>query len=153
MTGSKNSSRFVFGVCVATACLTVAATGYAGGEPVILLPDEIDWLAVGNAGMEVAVVHGNPNAAGPYSMLIKVPAGMRIPPHSHPEMLRTSIVVAGTFHFAFGDTWDEAALVPFTPGTVWTEPAGANHFGWARDGEVIAMVTAEGPTGRTPAAE
>jgi hypothetical protein len=47
---------------------------------------------------------------------------------------------------------DEAALKFMKPGTVWTEPAGANHFLWAKDGEVIAKLTAMGPTGMKPAA-
>lgn len=121
-------------------------------EPVILQPDGIEWRAVGAAGMQVAVVHGDPGAAGPYSMLIKVPAGLKIPPHSHPDAFRTSVVVSGVFHFAFGDIWDEAALEPFGPGTVWSEPPGVNHFAWAKDGEVVALLTAIGPTGSTPVA-
>ena len=61
-------------------------------------------------------------------------------------------MISGTIHFGFGNTWDEAALKAFTPGTIWTEPPGANHFVWAKDGEVIAMLTAMGPTGSIPVA-
>jgi len=121
-------------------------------QPVILTPDAIEWHAVGDAGMQVAIVQGDPATPGPYSMLIKVPAALQIPPHSHPDAFRTSVVISGVFHFAFGDAWDEAALQPFDPGAVWTEPPGANHFAWARDGEVVALLTAIGPTGSTPVA-
>jgi quercetin dioxygenase-like cupin family protein len=140
----------------AAAALFLAASSLSApvhaDAPVILTPDAIDWRPVGVAGVEVAVVQGDPNAAGPYSMLIKVPAGMKIPPHSHPDAFRTSVVISGVFHFALGDSWDEAALEPYVPGTVWSEPPGANHFAWARDGEVVALLTAIGPTGSTPVA-
>lgn len=141
--------RFLLVALVAAALLIASAPAHAE-QPVIAMPDQINWRPAGNAGMMVAVVHGDPNAAAPYTMLIKIPAGMKIPPHSHPDRWRTSIVVSGTLYFGFGDTWDEAALKPFRPGTVWTEPPGANHFVWAKDGEVVAMLTAMGPTGFTP---
>lgn len=120
-------------------------------QPVMLSPDKVVWRPMGAAGMAVAVVHGNPSAAAPYTMLIKIPAGMKIPPHSHLDLWRTSVVISGTLHFGFGDTWDDAALKPLVPGTVWTEPPGANHFVWAKSGEVITMLTAMGPTGSVPA--
>lgn len=143
--------RFAFSACVMAAVLTISGPAHAE-QPVIVTPDQITWRPAGNAGMMVAVVHGDPNMAGPYTMLMKIPAGMKIPPHSHPDPWRTSVVVSGTLHFAFGNTWDEAALKPFKPGTVWTEPPGVYHFVWAKDGEVVAMLTAMGPTGFTPVA-
>jgi quercetin dioxygenase-like cupin family protein len=122
-------------------------------QPVIVMPDKITWKPMGTAGMAVSVVTGDPTKAAPYTMLIKIPAGMKIPPHSHPDLWRTSVVISGTIHFGFGNKWDDAALKPFTPGTIWTEPPGANHFVWAKDGEVIAMLTAMGPTGSIPVAQ
>jgi quercetin dioxygenase-like cupin family protein len=83
-------------------------------------------------------------------MIIKVPAGTKIPPHSHPDRWRNSVILSGTLYFAFGDKWDDAKLQAFTPGSFWTEPPGSDHFAWAKDSEVIAMVTAMGPSGRTP---
>ena len=121
-------------------------------QPVIMTLDKVVWRPMGPPGMTVAVVHGDPSAAAPYTMLIKIPAGMKIPPHSHPDGWRTSVIISGTLHFGFGNTWDDAALKAFPPGTIWTEPPGANHFVWAKSGEVIAMLTAMGPTGSVPAA-
>ncbi len=44
-----------------------------------------------------------------------------------------------------------AATVALTPGSFWTDPQGANHYGWPRDGDVIAVGAAKGPTGMAPA--
>ena len=130
----------------------LAQAPVAAEQPVIVMIDKATWRPMGTAGMAVSVVHGDPSVAGPYTMLIKIPAGMKIPPHSHADRWRTSVVISGTIYFGLGNTWDEAALKPFAPGTIWTEPPGANHFLWAKDGEVITMLTAMGPTGNIPVA-
>lgn len=132
------------------AALAVADPGIAE-EPVIVLHDDIVWSPMGASGMEMTVLTGDPATAAPYSFMIRAPQGTKIPPHSHDDIWRHSTVVSGTLLWAFGDTWDEAAMVELTPGSFWTEPAGANHYGWARDGDVLAVGTAMGPTGTTPA--
>lgn len=149
-----------FNIAAFAAALTVvslatpssAQAPAAAEQPVIASADKVTWKPMGLPGMAVSVVAGDPTQAGPYTMLIKIPAGMRIPPHSHPDRYRMSVIISGTLHFGFGDKWDEAAMKVFTPGTIWSEPVGANHFVWAKDGEVIAMLTAIGPTGSKPVA-
>lgn len=135
---------------VSFATPSLAQAPAAAEQPVIASADKVIWKPMGPAGMAVSVVAGDPTQAAPYTMLIKIPAGMKIPPHSHPDRWRMSVIISGTLHFGFGDKWDDAALKVFTPGTIWSEPPGANHFVWAKDGEVIAMLTAIGPTGSTP---
>jgi quercetin dioxygenase-like cupin family protein len=119
-------------------------------EPVIVLHDDIEWRAAGNSGMEIAILSGDPTQAGPYSFIVRVPQGTRLPPHSHPDPWRYSTIVSGTLLWAFGDTVDEAAMVELTPGSFWSEPPGANHYGWARDSDVVAFGVGMGPTGMTP---
>lgn len=126
------------------------AAGAGAEEPTILLHDDIEWRAAGGSGMEVAILAGDPTASGPYSFMVRVPQGVRLPPHSHPDLWRHSVIVSGTMLWAFGDTFDEEAMVALTPGSFWTEPPGANHYGWARDGDVIAFGTGMGPTGMVP---
>ena len=139
-----------------SAILISAAAGFAGPavaeEPVITLYEDIAWTPMGASGMEMAVLIGDPTQEGPYTFMIRAPQGTQIPPHSHSDAWRHSTIVSGTLLWAFGDTWDEAAMVELTPGSFWSEPAGANHFGWARDSDVLAVGTAMGPTTTTPAA-
>jgi quercetin dioxygenase-like cupin family protein len=72
-------------------------------------------------------------------------------PHTHPDAWRTAVVLSGTLYFGSGEVWDESKLKAYPAGTFYTEPAGAPHFVWAKDGEVILQVTAMGPTGSKPA--
>lgn len=135
---------------VLSAALILAASMASADEPLILVHEDIDWRAMGGSGMEMAILSGDPAAAAPYSFMVRVPQGTRIPPHSHPDTWRHSTIISGTMLWAFGDTFDEAAMVALTPGSFWTEPPGANHYGWARDGDVLAVGTAMGPSGMSP---
>ncbi len=97
-------------------------------------------------GPRTAVLAGNPKAAGLYTVRVKIPAGARLMPHSHPDA-RMVVVLSGTFHYAYGDRFDEAALKTLPPGSFFTEPAGIVHFAWAKSGEVVVQATAVGPSG------
>lgn len=119
------------------------------GTP-ITLPEERQWRTINDAGVQVAVVAGKPNGEGPYSVFMKVPAGVKIPPHTHNDKFRHSLIISGTFYFAFGETWDDAKLKPLGPGSFWTEAPTEAHYGEVREGEVIALVTAFGPTSTNP---
>ena len=133
-----------------SAAIAPCASIAIADEPVIVLHDDIAWRAMGNSGMEMAVLTGDPATAAPYSFMIKVPQGTRIPPHSHPDVWRHSTIISGKLLWAFGDTFDDAAMVALTPGSFWTEPSGANHYRWARDSDVLGVGTAMGPSGMTP---
>jgi quercetin dioxygenase-like cupin family protein len=85
-------------------------------------------------------------------MRVKFPSGFKAMPHSHPDPQRTIAVLSGTLYFGVGDAWDESKLQAYPAGTFFTEPAGANHFVWAKDGDAIVQLTAIGPTGTTPVA-
>ncbi|MBR0671769.1 cupin domain-containing protein [Neoroseomonas soli] len=108
--------------------------------------------AVYAAGIpQVAVLYGNPREAGLYVVQVRLPRNYRSEAHTHPEEVRTVIVLSGTLYFGFGDAWDEARLQAFPPGTFFNEPRTAPHFAGTRDEEVLMMVTGIGPTGVIPA--
>ena len=50
------------------------------------------------AGVQMAVVSGNPGKKGPFTIRLKMPADYAVPPHSHPtnEVVK---VLAGTLHY------------------------------------------------------
>jgi quercetin dioxygenase-like cupin family protein len=136
----------------------LAAPSMAGGEiaPVRIPPGEIPWPESAGpvegtgmrAGLQVLVVAGDAKGDGLYTMMFKLPPNRRVAPHAHPDV-RSCFVLAGTFYFAYGATWDETLLQPLPAGSHYTEPAGMNHFGASRDETVIAECTAVGPTGTT----
>jgi quercetin dioxygenase-like cupin family protein len=119
-----------------------------------LTPSDIEFPAPaggqtgtsGVGGLQVKVLSGDPKKPGLYTMVIKAGPNITIKPHAHPDN-RVSVVVAGTFYFAYGDEFDESKLKAMTAGSFYTEPPNNNHFAMTKDDGVTLYITGTGPTG------
>lgn len=111
-------------------------------------PDSISWLPFKAFPEQVrlAVIAGDPAIKGPYVVRVKVPAGVKLMPHIHPED-RIYTVISGVFYIGIGNSFDNAKLMAFPPGAVFILPGNTPHFHWAKSGEYISQVTATGPLG------
>ena len=146
--------RTIKATCMALLLASgVAAGAYAqgAGESVVKLPDKIEWKAPAiSPGTSTAVLYGDPSKLGVFVTRVKIPAGFKIMPHTHPDDWRTVVVLSGTIYFGLGDKWDEGKLQARPAGTFFSEQKAIPHFAWAKDGEVIIQVTGMGPSGTTP---
>lgn len=88
---------------------------------------------------------GDPAAQGFYSILLFVPAHTTIQAHSHRDD-RMATVVSGNWQIGYGTRFDESALKLLPPGSVYSEPAGLNHFGRTNDQPVVVHISGYGPT-------
>jgi quercetin dioxygenase-like cupin family protein len=113
-----------------------------------LVPDAIQWRSFPAfpETVRLAVLVGDTSKPGPYVVRVKVPAGVRLLPHSHPED-RIYTVMSGMFYIGLGDHFDAGKLKPYPPGSVVVLPGNTAHFHYAKSGEYITQVTAEGPLG------
>lgn len=113
-----------------------------------ILPEDIDWKSFPAfpPSVRLAVVVGEPSQEGPYTIRVKVPRGVKLMPHRHPED-RIYTVISGIFHIGLGDEFDAERLQGYPPGTVVILPGNTSHFHWARSGDYITQVTAIGPLG------
>ncbi len=128
-------------------CQPVGDPGNAAGSAVCLLPGELRWTAKpAFHGLETAVLAGEPGSPGMYAERVRMPAGLRLAPHSHLDQVRMITVLSGTLYFAFGEVFDESKLRPLPAGTFFVEPKGLAHFAMTKD-EVILQLDAIGPTG------
>jgi len=91
-----------------------------------------------NKGAQMAVLSGNPGAAGPFVVRLKMPAGYKIAPHWHPTDEHVT-VVAGTFALGMGDTFDPKAAKSLTPGGYALLPAEMHHYAWTQDGATVQV--------------
>jgi quercetin dioxygenase-like cupin family protein len=96
-----------------------------------------------------AWVIGGEQTPGPYLLRVKVAAGGRMPPHSHPDV-RNTTVLSGVLYVGFGATFEAAALVAVPTGAVYVAPANVPHFLWARDGDAVYQEAGVGPTTTSP---
>jgi hypothetical protein len=112
--------------------------------------DEIEWrtFAAYPPDVRLAVLVGDPGEPGPYVIRVKVPGGVKMMPHRHPED-RVYTVISGVFYIGLGDRFDETKLTAFAPGSVVVLPGDQPHFHWAKSGEYVSQVTALGPLGMT----
>ena len=113
-----------------------------------ILPEEIEWkpFPAFPPSARLAVVVGEPLQEGPYTIRVKVPRGVKLMPHKHPED-RVYTVISGIFYIGLGDKFDEEKLVAYPPGAVIILPGNTSHFHWAKSGDYITQVTAIGPLG------
>jgi quercetin dioxygenase-like cupin family protein len=113
-----------------------------------VLPADIDWqpFAAFPAPARLAVVVGQPTEPGPYVTRVRVPGGVKLMPHRHPED-RVYTVISGVFYIGVGEQFDEAKLAAYPPGAVIVLPGGTPHFHWAKSGEYVSQITAIGPLG------
>ena len=127
-----------------------AAQPHQSGEGVFrsVLPEDIEWkpFPAFPPSVRLAVIVGQPSEAGPYTIRVRVPRGVKLMPHRHPED-RVYTVMSGVFYIGLGEQFDANKLEAFAPGTVVVLPGNTWHFHWAKSSEYITQVSAIGPLG------
>jgi quercetin dioxygenase-like cupin family protein len=114
--------------------------------PIPLVPENFSWRSVpGNPALESAWILGDGQQAGPYILRVKLAAGGRIPPHTHPDG-RNSTVLQGVLYVGFGRTFEESKVVAIPTGAVCVIPAEVPHYVWAKDGDVLYQEAGVGIT-------
>jgi len=116
-------------------------------------PTEYKFPALGNpgpgssgvAGIQNVVLKGDPDQAGVYTIMLRVPAHTRIAAHSHRDD-RIATVISGTWRIGYGSSFDEAKLKALPPGSFYTEPPGQTHFAETADQPVVVQITGFGPS-------
>lgn len=63
----------------------------------------------------------------PYLIRVRLAAGGRIPPHTHPDV-RNTTVLSGTLYVGFGATFDESTRVAIPTGAVYSVPISVVEF-------------------------
>ena len=110
--------------------------------------EDLEWQSFAAFPPEarLAVVVGDPSQPGLYVIRVRLPAGVKLMPHKHPED-RIYTVLSGVFYIGLGEEFDESRLAAHGVGTVIVLPGGQAHFHWAKSGEYVTQVTAIGPLG------
>ena len=143
---------------VLAAAIAVAALSgrtFAQDGRTTMRPGEVPWPAAvaagtgtsGAAGIQTVVVKGDPTKPGLYTLMLRAGPNLRIQAHSHRDD-RVATVLKGTWYFAYGDRFNEAALKALEPGSFYTEPPNVAHFAMTKE-EVIIQIVGTGPSSTT----
>jgi quercetin dioxygenase-like cupin family protein len=128
---------------VAASSVVPGASGCAGqssagsASPHWLVPPVLP------PGAFIAVVSGDPTRPGPFTLLVSMPNGYRIPPHSHPSYEHVE-VKEGTLLVGMGDRLDPKMTQALAAGDSATAPGGMHHFSIAK-GRTLLSATFMGP--------
>jgi len=104
-------------------------------------PDSLKWVPSG--GVQLAVLSGNPDKPGLFTIRLKVPDGYRVLAHWHPQD-ESITVIQGTFLMGMGEKFDPAALQQLPTGSFAFMPKEMRHFASCL-GETIVQLHGMGP--------
>ena len=135
--------RDLLAVLIAASCVIPAASGCSVQDPPGAA--SLQWIVppVLPPGALISVVSGDPTRAGEFTLLVSMPDGYRIPPHSHPSYERVEIK-EGTLLVGTGERLDHKMTQALAAGDSATAPAGVNHFSIAK-GRTLLSATFMGP--------
>jgi quercetin dioxygenase-like cupin family protein len=98
-------------------------------------------------GAEIAVVKGDPTKEGMYVVRLRVPAGFKIPAHTHPNDENVT-VLSGSFNIGTGDKLDEKKGTLIKAGGYSFVGKGMAHYAWFTEATVLQL-HGMGPQGIT----
>jgi quercetin dioxygenase-like cupin family protein len=114
----------------------------------VVSPDGLKWGAAPPAfpkGAQLAVVSGDPSKEGLYVIRLKVPAGYKVPAHTHPNDENVT-VISGTLNIGMGDKLDEKKGDAVKAGGFALAQKGMQHYAWFTE-DTIIQIHGMGPQG------
>jgi quercetin dioxygenase-like cupin family protein len=130
-------------VFVAASGVVPGASGCTGQSAAGPAPLHWSVPPVLPPGALIAVVSGDPTRPGAFTLLVSMPDGYRIPPHSHPSYEHVE-VKEGALLVGTGDQLDPKMTQALAAGDSATAPAGMHHFSIAK-GRTLLSATFMGP--------
>ena len=139
-------------LCCAVLMLAFAATGVGQETPapaskhVIIKPADIKWgdpPPVFEKGATFAVLSGDPAAAGPFVVRMKMPAGYKINPHWHPTDEHVTLI-SGTCAVGMGEKFDTTTMTTLSAGGYVLLPADMRHYVMTKTATIV-QINAMGP--------
>ena len=125
----------LFWIAVSLAATTAA-------PQLVVQPEAIAWRGTAG-GLQTAIAEGNPQVAGAFTMLLKLPDGVWIPPHFH-NVEKRIVVIKGELLMGHGDTLDASKATLLKTGGVAVMPPNMAHYEGGK-GETIVALIATGP--------
>ena len=95
------------------------------------------------SGCEIAVLEGDPRGPGLFTVRFRLSEDFVMPPHTHPEDERVTIL-KGQMAVAFGPDGERTKAREFGPGDYYVNARGAVHTVWASKSSEI-QITGVGP--------
>ena len=129
-------------IVLAAVTLTRTWAGPDKKEVIGLTPEQVRWFTPSyyKDGRQRAQLFGDSSQGGAWVDRAKIPAGMRVLAHTHPQDELVT-VIEGTWYLGEGDRFDAAKLKGYPAGSFIVIPAGVPHFVATKDAQVIVQLS------------
>ena len=126
----------------------VTGAGQSAKEVVGLTSEQVRWFTPPyyKDGRQRAQMYGDSTRGGAWVDRVKIPAGMRVPAHTHPQDELVT-VIQGTWYLGEGEGFDPAKLRGYSAGSFIVIPAGVPHFVASRESAVVVQLSGTGKFG------
>jgi quercetin dioxygenase-like cupin family protein len=134
----------------AAAIAVSASSALSQDDHKVLQPDQMQWSSAPASlpkGAGAVVLYGDPSKEGLFALRLKLPAGYKIAPHTHPKP-EVVTVISGTLKLGMGETADKAKAEALPAGSFFAFPPNSAHYVLA-DGETVVQLNSVGPWGIT----
>jgi hypothetical protein len=108
---------------------------------VMARPSDMNWGPAPNAlppGAKLAVLSGDPNGNGEYTVRVQMPAGYLVRPHFHPTDENLTLI-SGSFSVGMGDKVDKSTGRALEQGGFANMPAQMHHYAWSDNGAILQI--------------
>ncbi|TAK50107.1 MAG: DUF4437 domain-containing protein [Xanthobacteraceae bacterium] len=120
--------------------LAVPAAAFAMDNSA-MQPKMMKWSAAPPGlppGAQITVLAGDPGSNGPYVLRAKMPAGYKIPAHTHPTDENVT-VISGTLHVGMGDRLDPKKGDTLRDGAFVNVGKDMQHYAWTTAPTIIQV--------------
>jgi quercetin dioxygenase-like cupin family protein len=139
-----------FTLITGLAIVALLPLGATADDHTVTQPGSLKWGAAPPAlpkGAQIAILFGDPAKEGQFIYRLKLPAGYKVPAHTHPNDENVT-VLSGTFHIGTGDKLDETKGEALKAGGYMHMPKGMQHYAWFSE-DTIVQLNGVGPSGIT----
>lgn len=111
-------------------------------EIVGIIPSQVRWFTPPyyKDGRQRAQLFGDSTQDGPWVDQVKIPTGMTVLAHTHPQD-ELITVIQGTWYLGAGEKFDAAKLKGYAAGSFIVIPSGVPHFVAKKDDPVIVQLS------------
>ena len=128
-------------VAATLLAIAIPASALAQTDHVTTQADTLKWGPQPPAlppGGQIAVLSGDPGKNAPYVVRAKLPAGYKIPAHTHPQDEHLTII-SGSFHIGMGPKLNQNKGEKFTAGAYALMPKNMQHYIWFTEDTIIQV--------------
>ncbi|MBI5074518.1 MAG: cupin domain-containing protein [Nitrospirae bacterium] len=116
-------------------------------EHIMVTTSDLKWTDAPSvaSGAKMVIIEGVLKEAAPFTLRLKLPAGTKLPLHTHPAVERVT-VISGTLYLGIGEKTEPKNAKGLGAGSVAIMPAGTKMFAFTKK-ETVIQLHGTGPWG------